>query len=158
MGAVVVDGVEYSRFGQGFVRRASPDDEWQEVQYDDLDPAVFAEIRAEELIKERGGTRGAAFSAEIIRAPQNDAIARELGFTGDERVDVQNRNADGATPGDVLAQRLNDRGSDGTMVRVTEERFDEIAAQLGMSGEELRVRFAGRYDPDTGEIAPKPGQ
>ena len=40
---------EYARFGEGYVRRASPDAEWEEVAPDDL-PASFVD---EELKRER---------------------------------------------------------------------------------------------------------
>jgi hypothetical protein len=65
----------------------------------------------------------------IIRAESNKQIAVKLGLTADE-----------------LADRLaRPDHNQGTNLRVTDEEFDDLMAELGLSGDDARARFRGDY-------------
>jgi len=116
--------VEYKRFGEGFVRREDTDDEWEVCQMDDIPAGFFSE---EKLMEER---RRLGYDpdkrlpfAEVLPNPKMEAVAAELGLSLQQ-----------------LRGRLNDEPG-GSKERVSEERFDEIAAEVGLTPEEIRVRF-----------------
>lgn len=116
--------MEYARFGDGWMRRTDVDGDWENCPLDDL-PASVVE---EEVKKERRRTLGFDPDApnpgpQVLPNPAVEAMAEELGLGADE-----------------LRKRLNDAPG-GTRVRVSEERFDEIAEKLGISPEDARARF-----------------
>lgn len=124
------EGYEYQRFGNGFVRRkVDSTDDWQETPLDDIDASVLNAFQnAEERRRDRL-RRGAAGGVNIHRSKQNEDIASELGLAD----------------ADDLAERLVGRRGGGTNTRVSEERFDAIAETLGLTPQEIRDRFAGRF-------------
>ncbi len=121
------EGIEYATFGEGYCRRADVDDEWEEI--DELPPDVSLEFLLEKARREERVRRGPASRPPIIsRSGQNSVFASELGLSPDE-----------------FAERLNDDSSTGTVTRVADERFDEMADALGLDPQEMRDRFAGRH-------------
>ncbi len=120
---------EYTRFGQTIQQReADSTDDWQDVPLDDLVEASIAVGVADEMRK-RNRKNPPILSIRVVRSDRNKAIAAELGLDADE-----------------LADRLaRPDHNEGTTKRVSEERLDEIASELKMSGTEIRDRFAGRF-------------
>lgn len=125
----LIADVEYAKFGDGYVTRASVDEEWASIDEADIPSWWFAEQRAAAERRRLGydpdgplrpGRRG---SARFLPNPAMEAIAAELGLTIDQ-----------------LRGRLNgDTG--GTRNRVSDARFDEIAGLLGLDPEVARERF-----------------
>lgn len=121
------EGVEYATFGTGYCRRENVDDEWETI--DTLPPDVSIEFLLEKARREERVRRGpASRPPKIVRSGQNVVFASELGLSADE-----------------FAERLNDDSTTGTVTRVADERFDEMAAALDLDPQEMRDRFAGRH-------------
>lgn len=135
----------YSGSSTGYVRRAKDSTEdWADCPLDDvpqsfLDEQTMKRFRREGLMADvprglpAGGTfvgagrnAGSEFVAVRHANPAVDAMAEELGLTADE-----------------LRARLNGAPG-GTLKRVAEGRFDEIAVALGLEPGEARDRFADR--------------
>lgn len=131
---------EYSRFGEGFVRRAAESaDDWKACQTDDVPAEYFKQEERTNQRRELGFDpyfrpdigdddefMGGAVGAIRKANPAVEAVAEELGLSGNE-----------------LRRKLN--GSPGgTAKRVSEERFDEIAGALGLTPADARDRFADR--------------
>lgn len=146
----IIEGVEYapsSEASHGYLKRADASDEWEDAG--ELGMDIMLEIGVEEAMVAARRKAGPAARPPIIRrAGSNDAIARELGFTGDEADVADSSKSEKATPADTLAQRLTDGGDLGTGTLVSEERFDQIAWELNQTPEELRDRFAGRHSDE----------
>lgn len=134
---------DYQRFGSGFVRRAKDSsDDWYSCARDDVPQDFFREEQRVQVRREVGGdpyfrpsippdgeyvgASGARIGAFRMANPDADAIASELGLTANE-----------------LRARLT-RSPGGTNRRVSEERFDAIAASLGIDPQLARDRFADR--------------
>lgn len=135
---------EYSRFGNGFVRRTKDTtDDWMSCPQDDVPAEFFAEetktaarrmgmrdvpeeLPADgELIGAKVGSQTQMVAVRHAN-PSVDAMAAELGLTGNE-----------------LRARLNGAPG-GTNKRVDDERFDFIAAALGVHPADARDLFADR--------------
>lgn len=114
---------EYARFGDSYVERVN-DGDWRTAA--DAEAAKAA-IDAKELETVRARRSPAGF-AMITRSDRNEEIAAELGLTGDE-----------------LADRLALPGNQGTRRRVSDDEFDALMAELGLSPEEARARLRGTY-------------
>lgn len=116
---------EYRRFGESFVKREDDTEEWQECPMDDVPPSYFVEER---VADERRRLGYDPFSTEarvtFLPNPAMEAVAEELGLTLNQ-----------------LRGRLNGEPG-GPKVRVSEDRFDEIAEAVGLTPEEARRRFA----------------
>lgn len=133
---------EYQRFGAGFVRRdAVQGGDWMSCARDDVPKAFFDEEQRIQVRREVGGDpyyrppiaddaelmpAGAGLFAVRKKNAEAEALAEELGLTANE-----------------LRSRLT-KGKGGTVKRVSEERFDEIAATLGIDPQLARERFADR--------------
>lgn len=144
------NGKQYARFGDMIAVRAAPQpgqpvEDWVNYAIDDLTIEERVAIQTAENGREYRATRPRRQPAVITRSAENIRRAEELGFTGSEAdVGVGSR-SDTPSAADTLAQRLTDRGSLGTTNRVSEERFDEIAQELGLDPEEMRARFRGEF-------------
>lgn len=122
--------MDYARFGDKIVQRpnrADPTVDWVEVPPEDY---AFAEAM---LIAEANRNDDLDGPPPLVtgirRAPRNDEIAERLGLNADE-----------------LAERLAEPDKNrGTRIRVPEEEFDSMMAELGLSPEEARARFRGTH-------------
>lgn len=134
---------EYSRFGDGLVRRlAESADDWQPCAMDDVPREFFKEEDRTNQRRELGydpyfrpemadddefaGASGAGVGAVLKGNPALEAKAAELGLSANE-----------------LRRKLNGAPG-GTNTRVSEERFDELAESFGLTPAEARDRFADR--------------
>lgn len=149
---VEVDGFEYAAFGDGYCKRplTGLKEPWETgINADDLGFDVRLELALAERLRaerKRAGPRGSRHI--ITRSDANIARARELGFTGEEPDLLPQNKSDSVNPADTFAQRLNDRSNTGTATRVEEARFDELAEEQGMTGDEMRARFRGEFEPE----------
>ena len=138
--------MEYVKFGpegaDDYLEREDASEEWRAADPGVARMAILegreARLKAREAflnehtISPSDPDWGAAprkLMAKITRAPKNEAIAAELGLNADQ-----------------LADRLaRPDENDGTNTRVSEERFDELMAELGLPPEESRARFNGEF-------------
>jgi len=121
--------MEYTRFGEVIIRRENSEFEWENVLESDIVDASVS-VGISEAFRELNMAQGPSRLALLItRSPQNGVIAEKLGITADELADRL------ARPGD----------NQGTMLRVPEEDFDNLMAELGLSPEEGRARFNGTF-------------
>lgn len=123
------DNYEYSLFGpegdQKILRRSlDSSEDWYECPEDGLLDAKVA-IKMGDFIRENPVVRG----SRVIRAPENEEIASQLGLTADQ-----------------LAERLAQPDQNqGTRTRIDENEFDAAMGRLGLSPDEARARFNGSF-------------
>ena len=121
--------MEYTRFGDKIQRRENADFEWEDVPEDDMMDARVELGVKEEIRARRDASGPPRLGLEITRSERNIEIAEKLGITGDQ-----------------LAERLaKPDENQGTNIRVSEDEFDFMMAELGHSPEEARARFNGSY-------------
>lgn len=136
--AVTHEGMEYARYGDGYVVRPEGSrDDWGAV-VGEL-PAEVEEAFTIKRLQKAGKVRpnrpatagtfaGGVHGGGIIKPnPKLEAAAERLGLTPQE-----------------FRQRLNDDSTDGTRKRVPEEEFDALMRPF-MDPQEARDRFAGRH-------------
>lgn len=131
MGSHIHESYEYAPFGGAYVRRECDEDgdapgEWEPCAVADVPQAVMIAEALEDYNRKHPRLRAGAIR---LANPVLDAIAVELGLTPDE-----------------LRERTNDTSSVGTLERVSDVRWAEIAEALAMTPTELEDRFAGRHE------------
>lgn len=118
----------YSASPTGYVQRENADHEWEPVPASQAE-AVEDQLLQEKLAAARRVATAGKLGAVTIRSARNEEIAGRLGLTGDELAD------DLAKP---------DHNS-GTRRRISEEEFDGLMAELGLTPDEARARFSGMH-------------